>query len=578
MINSRIWIPTICLLAGVAAAQPPAPRPAAAPRVMLEDDVPTPPAPAAYPATPAPPAPPAVWSLDVPPQPPVPAAARSRGYRATPVPPAPPAAWDYDRPSPAAAPRPPALRAWATPPAPPAPPAFDQDFPPTPKPVPAPAAPRNFEYDFDFKFDNFDFDMPQKFELDHLKDQMFELKSRMPGMLADADIAGKLAGQFAFMPQQIMKGRQNQSDDRLYSAGQNALDGRRWEEALEAFNQLAARGGSRADAALYWKSYALVKLGRRNDALAAIGELRKSYASSRYLDEAKALEVEAGKPVSPESESDDELKLLALNGLMQSDPERALPLLEGLLKGAQSPSFKKKVIYVLAQTSIPKAQALLEQVARGGSNPDLQAYAIRYIGEHRRANAGQLLAEIYTASADVPVKRQVLNSFNSLRDKDHLLQIIKTERNAELRLEAIRMLSGMGGASADLWQIYQAEPAGDAKLEILQTLSPNGNMDKYIEIGKSGGDVKLRRYAIQQLGNSRAVTTGDALASIYASESDQDIKRAIIDSLSGQRNAKALVSCAKAEKDNRMQQRIIERLASIKSPETTDYLMEILKK
>jgi hypothetical protein len=572
MTLSRTWIPTICLLAGVAAAQP-TPPPPAAPRVFLEsDDVSPFPSPRAMPAPPAPPA--AAWDLDVPP---VPAVRASR-----PVPPAPPA-------------RRPVI-AWATPaaaPEPPQPPGFSQDAVPTPRPFPAPAAVPappappadfNFDYDFDQKFnfnfdkDSFKFDQDNfKYELkEQLRDQMYQLKA-IPGMLADADLlSSKIAGQFAFAPQ---KGRLGQNDDRLYNAGQSALENRRYEEAVEDFGQVAARAGSRADGALYWKAYALIKLNRRNDALAAIAELRKSYASSRWLDDAKSLEVEAGKPVSPEGESDEELKLLALNGLMNSEPERAFPILETLLKGAQSPTLKKRAVFVLAQSNLPQAQTLLEQIARGSANPDLQLKAIQYVGERRRnSGGGQLLAEIYTASNDTSVKRTVLNSFGSMRDKDHLLQVAKSEKSPELRLEAIRMLSGMNGASAELWQLYQAEPSGDTKLEILQTLPSSGNMDRFLDIAKTEKDVKVRRFAIQQLGNSRAITTGDALASLYASEQDQEVKRAVIDTLSGQRNAKALVACAKSEKDYRMQQRIIERLVGIKSPESTDYLMEILKK
>lgn len=472
---------------------------------------------------------------------------------------------------------------------------FAQDVVPTPRPMPAPVvAPMppmppkpGADFDFDFKFDNdFDSDVIRNFKFDKeqfkyelkgdIQDQIFALKKNIPGILADSDlISSKIAGQFAFSPQ-IRKGV---SDDRQYSAGQNALENRRYEEAVEDFGQVAARGGARADGALYWKAYALIKLNRRQDALAAIAELRKSYASSRWLDDAKNLEVEAGKPVSPESESDEDLKLLALNGLMQSEPERAFPILESLLKGTQSPTLKKRAIFVLAQSNLPQAQTLLEQIARGSANPDLQLKAIQYVGERRRnSGGGQLLAEIYTASNDTSVKRTVLNSFGSMRDKDHLLQVAKSEKSPELRLEAIRMLSGMNGASAELWQLYQAEPSGDTKLEILQTLPSSGNMDRFLDIAKTEKDVKVRRFAIQQLGNSRAITTGDALASLYASEQDQEVKRAVIDTLSGQRNAKALVACAKSEKDYRMQQRIIERLVGIKSPESTDYLMEILKK
>ena len=92
------------------------------------------------------------------------------------------------------------------------------------------------------------------------------------------------------------------SADSFYARGQSALDGHRWDEALNDFTQAAAKGGARADGALYWKAYVLNKLGRRDDALAAIAELRKSYAASRWLDDAKALEMEVkqanGQPVS----------------------------------------------------------------------------------------------------------------------------------------------------------------------------------------------------------------------------------------------------------------------------------------
>ena len=56
------------------------------------------------------------------------------------------------------------------------------------------------------------------------------------------------------------------------------------------------------------------------------------------------------------------------------------------------------------------------------------------------------------------------------------------------------------------------------------------------------------------------------------------MKRTIIDALSNQHNAKALVAAAKSEKDDNMKRRVLERLVNIKSPEATEYLLEILKK
>src|SRR5579863_10437682 len=120
------------------------------------------------------------------------------------------------------------------------------------------------------------------------------------------------------------------ADSALYQKGQSAIDARHWDEAVEAFGQVAAEKGARADGALYWKAYALNKLGRREQALTTIAHLRTAYPNSRWQDDAKALELEmrqaSGQKVNPDAEPDEDLKLMALNGLMNSDPDRALPM------------------------------------------------------------------------------------------------------------------------------------------------------------------------------------------------------------------------------------------------------------
>ena len=70
--------------------------------------------------------------------------------------------------------------------------------------------------------------------------------------------------------------------------------------------------------------------------------------------------------VNPDSEPDEDLKLMALNGLMNSDPERAIPMLEKFLQGNQSPKLKERALFVLAQNDSAKGRQILSQIARGG--------------------------------------------------------------------------------------------------------------------------------------------------------------------------------------------------------------------
>ena len=413
-----------------------------------------------------------------------------------------------------------------------------------------------------------------------MKARQFEFEAMAAKVATSAD--AKFALKAAAMASQFNYKGRNESDDRLYERGQRALDGRRWDEALELFTQVAARAASRADGALYWKAYTLNKLGRRDEALSAVAELRKSHASSRWMDDAKGLEVEikqaAGQPVKPEAEGDEDLKLMALNGIMQSDPDRALPLLENLLKSSQSPKLKERALFVLAQSDSQRGRQVLEQVARGGAgNPDLQLKAIGFIGARsRNQDSRQLLWEIYSNSGDVHVKRALLGAFMSSRDKEHLLQVAKSEKSQQLRMDAISML-GASAAQAELWAIYQAEATPEVKERILHSMVAGGNSDRLLEVARTEKDPKLRRTAIHALGSMRSAQTGDSLVALYGPESDAGVKRAILDSLSGQRNAKSLVDLARKETDPQMKREIVGRLSGMKSKEASDYLMELLK-
>lgn len=387
----------------------------------------------------------------------------------------------------------------------------------------------------------------------------------------------------AFAQSVSIAGRRGMSDDSLYNAGLRALDAHKWDEALEAFNQVASRAGARADGAWYWKAYTLNRLGRRDEALAAIAELRKSYATSRWLDEAKALEIQVkqdqGHPVSPEAESDEELKLMALNGIMQSDPDRAIPLVENILKGSGSHRLKAQALYVLSLNGSPKAQQIVEQIARGGGNPDLQLKAIEYLSQRRRQSnnsQNQLLMEIYNSSSDVNVKSAILDAFRNSKDYERLGQIAKAEKNTDLRARTFDRLGDVPG-QPDLWQIYQSETSPEGKIAILRVMQRNGNSDKLVEVIKNEKDLKVRRTAIDVLA-SQETGAAERLVAIYSSEQDPQLRQAIVDRLSGQRSAKYLIELARAEKDPKLKLKIVDRLSNMHSKEASDYLMEILSK
>jgi len=397
--------------------------------------------------------------------------------------------------------------------------------------------------------------------------------------------AGLARGQYLEAPQSesfFQKPAAKRSDDdRSYQKGKAAIDAQRWDEAVQAFGEVVSENGANADGALYWKAYALKRLGRREEALTTLGQLRKAYANSRWLDDAKALEIEvreaSGQKVNPNSEPDEDLKLMALNGLMNSDPEHAIPMLEKFLQGGQSPKLKERALFVLAQSDSAKGRQVLLQIARGGSNPDLQMKAIHYLGIMGSKENRQVLADVYASSNDLKVKRTVLHSFMVSGDRDHLLQAAKSEKNPDLRMEAIHQL-GISGGQSELWQLYQAEPTVEVKETILHSMFIGGNGDKLIEVARGEKDVRLRKAAIHSLGLMGGEHTGAALVSMYSSESDPALRGEIVNALFIQGNAKAMVELARKESNPEMKKAIVSKLAIMGSKDSTEYMLELLNK
>ena len=368
-------------------------------------------------------------------------------------------------------------------------------------------------------------------------------------------------------------------EERAYRRGLEYLDARRWEKAIEAFDEvlgviapappappappagrstehkmpppvpilqikgprgpLGAMGAEapphRIDAALYWKAYALHKLGRRGDALAAIETIRKDHPQSGWLVQAKMLEVEvkqaSGQAPSPESETDDELKLIALNALAKTDPERAVPLLEKIVTGPAAPGLQERALFVLAQSGSPRAREITARIVRGPSNPDLQMSAIRSLAAMGGDESHGVLADAYRRASTVEVKKAILECLAQAGAHDQVAELVRTETDAELLTAAVRSL------------------------------------------------MQGRRFKLRD-GESSAgsAIADDRLVALYGDKVDARVRRDIVEILAERGNAHAVVALARKEKDVDLKREIVQRLSRMNDKEATEYLLEILSK
>ncbi len=332
---------------------------------------------------------------------------------------------------------------------------------------------------------------------------------------------------------------------------------------------------------MYWRAYSMVKSGNPIAAIEAIAQLKKQFPSSRWIKDADALDLEArqsaGQVVTPDSQADEDTKLMALRGLMNSDPDRAIPVLEQILSGSASPKVKDRALFVLSQAGSTRAREIIANVAKGNGNPDLQLRAIKYLGIMGGDASRQILADAYRTTTDPAVKRSIIRSFMVSGDRARLLTMAKTEPNADLRGDAVQQL-GVMGAHAELAELYQTETSVDVKKRILQAMFIGGNADKLIDLAKNEKDPQLRKTAVRNLGLLGGTKTADAIKAIYQSDAPLEVRKEAINALFLQNNGHALVELARAEKDPQMKKELVAKMSVMsKNKEVTDYLLELLK-
>jgi len=369
----------------------------------------------------------------------------------------------------------------------------------------------------------------------------------------------------------------NAHEDELYSSAKDALDNGDYDNAIKQFDEVVKIHGRRADGAVYWKAYALNKAGNKAQALTAIGELRKNYPKSNWLRDAGALEQDIRGAANPENISDEELKLLAIQSLMNSNPEKAIPLLEKIIQGNYSPKLKDRALFVLSQSNSDKARQILMGLAKANNQPDLQKRAIRYLGMNGNSRNRAVLKEIYNSSTDVGVKKSVFQAWLMCGCKDDVAALAKTEKNPELRREAIRYLGMMGGR-AELLDFYKNSPDVETRKEAVGAMLMCGCAHELAEIVQTEKDPAVLDKAITTLGLVGGDESLAALTKVYNSQADLAMKKKVINALFLHGAGKEMVALARKETNPELKRSLIQKMSMMSSPEISDYMMEILNK
>jgi HEAT repeat protein len=380
----------------------------------------------------------------------------------------------------------------------------------------------------------------------------------------------------------------------VFRQGRDLIEKEDWAAAAAKFDGYVAQypKSKDADAALYWLAYARKKQGRFQDAEQTLERLVREFPRSTWVDDARAMEVEiapqVGKRVDPDG-LDDELKMVALQSLFQSDPARAATYVADILKpdSKASRELKETAVSLLGQRGGSEAASMLLDIARTQADPELRGIAIHRLGQTNDENVIDELMKIYEAERDRDVKEQVLHAFsqmNSPRAYARLLDVARGGGDTELRQTAIHWLGQRNEAQAvdDLMRILSGERDDEIRASVLHAFSQINDpraQARLLEVARGGDNsTELRAQAIHWLGQRKGGATVDELMGIYRADRNEEIRGAVLHALSQQSDPRArasLFEVARGQDDPDMRAQAIHALTQFDDAATLEDLAKL---
>ncbi|RLA29564.1 MAG: hypothetical protein DRQ63_00520 [Gammaproteobacteria bacterium] len=222
------------------------------------------------------------------------------------------------------------------------------------------------------------------------------------------------------------------------------------------------------------------------------------------------------------ADESEQLKIAALEALMSSPPDRALPLVTKVLAGDHSDEVKTRALFVLSQIDLPEAQNVLLETARNGSG-DLRLEAIRMVGIGGNEEALAGLTAIY-AGGDSDVKESVLHAYLIADDSNSVYEIAANATNDEEFETAVGIL-GVMGASEELRKLRDREGVSES---LIHAYAMSGDFESLQALATDASNPERQMQAIQGLGIVGGDEVNAALLEIYRGSDSADVKDAAL--------------------------------------------------
>jgi HEAT repeat protein len=422
-----------------------------------------------------------------------------------------------------------------------------------------------------------------------------------------------LAGEVGSPVQDPAPWIQEDPGSRAYAAAREALNARRYQEAVEAFERLRTQYPRSAylPDSYYYQAFALSRLGSRGQLREARELLRtqreqfRGGATSTLADATELLtridaqlagmgDVRAAQSITQQAQDpcgpDQEVRMAALNALLNMDADRATPILRQVLqdKDECSAEFRQQAVFLLARSMDDSSVDVLLDLAHRNPDPDpeVRAQAVFWLSQVQSEEAVDALVDILQESDDPEVQENALFAL-SRHESERGVQILRefAEREdapVQLRQNAIFFLGRSSVGTEYLKSLWGRAEAPELKEQILHAVAQaegEESRDWLLDRVRDGSeDMEIRTHALFWVAQHGGMAMAD-LRGLFDSFEDQELKEQVVFAASKDDSREAvdfLMEVAEDRENGELREMAIFWLGQSKDPRVPEFLLRII--
>ncbi len=399
-----------------------------------------------------------------------------------------------------------------------------------------------------------------------------------------------------------------------YRAAREALNARRYQEAAEAFAQMRERypqSGYVPDS-YYYQAFAAYRqetgqtyrvamrllaaqrerypnASTRGDAAELRVRIEGALARRGDAVAAAAIAAQAAQPCGEEQE----VRLAALSALLNMNAERAVPILQEVLRSRDdcSVELRRRAVFLIAQNPTAESVDILLELAHRNPDPDpeVREQAVFWLSQVQSDEALDALMSILRETDNPELQERAIFAI-SQHGGDEAVAVLRdfVERSdapSALRENAIFWIGQSGAAGAEyLMSLYDSLDDDELKARAVFGIAQSGNEDVRAWLMARAMDrsesLEVRTNALFWAGQTGGIEV-DEFRELYASLSDLEMKGQVIFVASQVHETGAvdfLMDVARNEEDGELRQQAIFWLGQSDDDRVPEFLLSLINR